>query len=74
MSPVGQAAQGRGAPGEMGGWCHHLGDVASSAPPDQRRYIWLSYYSVALSAHLPIAIEDIVLLMITNAGSSLAKV
>ena len=32
------------------------------------------YHNAALSAHLPIAIEDIVLLMITNAGSSLAKV
>ena len=32
------------------------------------------YYNAALSADLPIAIKDIVLLMITNAGSSLAKV
>ena len=32
------------------------------------------YYNAALSTHLPIAIKDIVLLMITNAGSSLAKV
>ena len=40
MSPAVQAAQGKGAPGEMEGWCHHLADVASSAPPCQSKDIW----------------------------------
>ena len=40
LSPAGQAAQGRDAPGEMEGWCHHLADEASSAPPCQMKNIW----------------------------------